>query len=79
MAITLTGKRTAISMKLNNGVDDKGNIKLVSLNLGTLKASDLTSEDNQKAQNIINALTPCLSKTVYSTEKTHVDIMTENA
>ena len=79
MAISLTGKRTAVSMKLNNGTDDKGKIKLISLNLGSLKSADFSSEDAQKAQNIINALKPCLSKTVYSVEKTHVDTMTENA
>ena len=79
MAITLTGKRTAISMKLNNGTDDKGNVKLLSLDLGSLKSADLSTADNQKAQNIINALKPCLSKVVYSVEKTHVDTMTESA
>ena len=78
MAVTLTGKRTAVSMKLNNGTDSEGKIKLVSLNLGSLNTADFTSEDAQKAQNIINALQPCLSKTVYRTEKTHVDYMTES-
>ncbi len=79
MAITFSGKRTAISIKLNNGLDDKGQVKLVSLNLGTLKSADLTSEDAQKAQNIINALAPCLDKVIVQTEKTHVDLMAESA
>ena len=79
MAITLTGKRTAISMKLNNGLDEKGQIKLVALNLGTLKTADLSSAELQKAQNIMNALESCLSKTIYRTEKTHIDTMTESA
>ena len=79
MAVTLTGKRTSVSMKLNNGTDEQGKIKLVSLNFGTLKSADLTGETAQKAQNIINALKPCLGKSVYSVEKTHVDTMTESA
>ncbi len=79
MAITLTGTRTAVNIKLNNGVDQEGKLKTVNLNLGSLKASDFTSEDCQKAMNIINALQPCLDKTVYSTQKTHVDEMIESA
>ena len=75
MAVSLMAKRTAISMKLNNGTDSEGKIKLVALNLGSLKEEDLTSEELQKAQNIINALAPCLDKTVHHTEKTHVDTL----
>ena len=79
MAITLTSKKTSVSMKLNNGTDSEGKIKQIGLNLGNLKATDFTSEDAQRAQNIINALTQCLSKALLSVEKTHVDVMQESA
>ena len=75
MAVILMAKSTAISMKLNNGTDSKGQLKTVALNLGSLKEEDFTSEDLQKAQNIISALEPCLDKVVHHTEKTHVDTL----
>ena len=78
MAVALNAKKTSVSIKLNNGLDEEGKVKTVGLNLGTLNIADFTSETAQKAQNIINALTPCLSKAVTSVEKTHVDYMTES-
>ncbi len=77
MAVSMNPKKTAVSLKLNNGTDSEGKIKTVNLNLGTLKIADFTSETAQKAQNIITALKPCLSKAVVSVEKTHIDFLVE--
>ena len=73
MAVTTTAKRVSVSLKLNNGVSDKGTTKTVSLGLGTL---DKTAYDAQKAMNIVALLTPCLSKELVTVEKTAVDTLT---
>lgn len=75
MAVVLEDKRVAVAIKLNNGTDSEGNIKTVSTSLGTLSTSGF---DAQKAQNIINALAPCLSKVVYSRELTQVKYMSDS-
>lgn len=76
MAVTLQTKKISVSMKLNNGTDSEGKIKLISANLGSLST---TNFDAQKAANIINALKPCLSKVVYTSEITEVKTILESA
>ena len=74
MAVTSITKRVAVSLKLNNGTSTTGSIKTVSVNLGSLNKSAF---DAQKAINIVNALSSCLERSVYSTEKTEVSILSE--
>ena len=74
MAVTSITKRVAVSLKLNNGTSTTGSIKTVSVNLGSLNKSAV---DAQKAINIVNALSSCLERSVYSTEKTEVSILSE--
>lgn len=64
MAAT-TIKKVACRVQLENGTDAEGNIKLVSQSIGTL-GKDVFNAD--KALAIVQALGPCLSKTINSTE-----------
>lgn len=61
-----TLKKVSVNLKLENGTDAEGNIKLVNVSLGTLSKD---SFDADKALAIVQLLSPCLSKTVNSTEK----------
>ena len=61
-----TLKKVSVNLKLENGTDAEGNIKLVSQPLGTLGKD---SFDADKALAIVRLLAPCLSKTINSTEK----------
>ena len=72
MAVTLTGKKTSVSMKLNNGTDSEGNVKLVTVNLGNMSEENF---DDDKALAVVTALAPCLSKTVSSIEKVEVSTL----
>ena len=77
MAVTATPKKVSISMKLNNGVDDKGNLKTVAMNLASgTNPLNVATYDNTKAMAIVDSLRPCLDKAVYQVEKTAVDILT---
>lgn len=67
MAITETALKDAVSMKLNNGTDASGNIKTVSVSIGSLSTA---SYDNSKAMAVVNAISPCLSKGVYEVRHT---------
>lgn len=71
MAITENVTKQAITMKLNNGYDAQGNIKTVNLGLGSLSA---TGYNAQKALNIVEDLTACLSKSVVEVQ--HVQTST---
>ena len=69
MAVTETNVKNAVTMKLNNGVDSQGNIKTVDVSIGTLSTTG-SDYDKDKAFAIVNALTSCLSKTLYNTQHT---------
>lgn len=73
MATDLTPTKRTATLKLNNGTDSSGNIKTVSLNLGSL---DVANWDADKAMAIMNALAPCLKKTVHQRTTTEENIMT---
>ena len=74
MSVVTECKKITVAMKLNNGTTTTGTVKTVSLNLGSLNKSAF---DAQKAINIVNALSSCLERSVYSTEKTEVSILSE--
>ena len=63
---TETLKKVAVNIILENGTDSEGNLKLVSLSLGTLSKD---SFDADKALGIVRVLGPCLSKTINSVVK----------
>lgn len=69
MAVTTTPKKVSVSIKLNDGVDQSGNVKTVGVSLGTLS---LDGYDDTKALAVISALENCLSKEIYSIDKTYV-------
>ncbi|MBQ7578777.1 MAG: hypothetical protein IJT21_10995 [Synergistaceae bacterium] len=72
MAVTITAKRLAVSLKLNNGVSDKGTTKTLSVSLGSMSK---TAFDADKVMNIVAVLSPCFSKELLRVEKTAVDIL----
>ncbi len=74
MAVETTIKSVRCNMKLNNGLDPEGNVQTVSVSLGTLNKN---TWDAQKALNITALAAPCLAKTLYSTEKTETDYISE--
>ncbi len=74
MAVTSTMTRVAVKMLLNNGTDASGNIKTVSVSLGSLS---VTGYDDTKAMAVIAAIGPCLTKSVYSVKKTVDYTMTD--
>lgn len=65
MAVTEVMDKNVVQVRLNDGLDSHGNVKTVNLNLGSLSGS-ASDWDAQKAMNIIEALIPCLSKSVDS-------------
>lgn len=65
MAVIETLTKRVFRMKLDNGTDDKGNVKTVNNTFPTLSISGW---DMDKAMAISNAVRPCLSHTVYSHE-----------
>ena len=62
-------KKISVNVKLNNGTDSEGNVRLVSVTLGNLSEENY---DNDKVLAVVTALAPCLSKTVSSIEKVEV-------
>ncbi len=74
MAVTSTLKKVSVNVKLDNGTDSLGNVKTVSVNLGTLSVQNF---DAAKAMAIVNLLDRCLVKEVYSVEKVEVSTMVE--
>lgn len=66
MSVETLKKRTC-SIKLENGTDSSGNVRYVSLNIGSLNASRW---DGDKALAIVGALESCLNKTIGFVEPT---------
>ena len=71
MAVS-TLKKISVNVKLNNGTDSEGNVRLVSVTLGNISEENY---DNDKALAVVTALAPCLSKTVSSIEKVEVSTL----
>lgn len=76
MAVVLTPKSRKATIKLANGTDSSGNVKTVNLNLGSLSVATWNAD---KAMAIINAITPCLTKTLHQSTTTEESIMTAGA
>lgn len=71
---TNTVKKISVSFRLNNGTDSDGNVKTVGLSLGNL-TQDTTKYDDDKVLAIKALLEPCLEKSIYSTEKSVVTVL----
>ena len=74
MAAATECKKISVAIKLNNGTTTTGKAKTVSVNLGSLNK---TAFDAQKAVNIVNALVPCLDKSLNAIMKTEVSELYE--
>lgn len=61
MAVTETVKKRAVTLQLENGIDDEGNYRYVAQSLGTLSKD---SWDADKIMNIKDGIAPLFSKTV---------------
>ncbi len=72
MAVS-TLKKVSVSVKLNNGTDSKGHVKTVSISLGNMSE---TNYDDDKALAVVSTLSPCLSKTIVSVEKSEISTLT---
>lgn len=78
MAVTETLEKNAVTMKLNIGLDAQGNVKTANVGLGTLDiVNPATTWDAQKAMNIVEALSACLTKPVYSVIRTATSVMVD--
>lgn len=67
-----TLKKITVSVKLNNGTDSEGNVKLVSVSLGNMSEENF---DDDKALAVVTALAPCLAKTVSSIEESDLSTL----
>ena len=74
MAVITTPKKVSVNVKLDNGTDDKGNVRTVNLSLGNLSLSGF---DAAKAMAVVNLIKPCLCHTVYNVEKVEVSDLEE--
>lgn len=70
---TTTLTKVSVKVKLDDGVDAKGNDKFVNVTLGTL---DEDNYDADKCLAIVTALAPCLSKSVEVVEEVKVSTLT---
>ena len=68
-----TLSKVSVNIKLDNGPDDEGRQRTVSVSLGNLSASNF---DADKVLAVKNALEPCLDKEVYSVEMIQTSIIT---
>lgn len=76
MAVTATLTKAAVKMNLNNGTDAQtGEVKTVAVSLGSVNP---TTYNAQKAMNIVNAIAPCLTKSVYSVHEVKTSTLTES-
>ena len=74
MAVSETTKKISVNVILNTGTSN-GVIQTASFSIGALSSSNY---DAQKIMNIVNLLSDCLSKPVYSAEKVEVKTLTED-
>lgn len=76
-AVTETVTKNSIQVKLNNGTDPStGQVRTVSGGFPTLSLEP-NDYDAQKVMNVIEALSPCLTKTVYSVQHTQLSDLTD--
>ena len=77
MAVTSTLVRNSVFLKLNAGTLESGAPIIKTVSLGSLKSSTFNSSDNQKVQNIVDALMPCLAYSLYQTQHLVLNIIDE--
>lgn len=75
MAVTESIRSVTARPVLNDGLDSSGNIVTINGSFGSALSSSqfeeaTLAESNQKLLNIVSALEPCLSLTVYQVTKT---------
>jgi len=70
-AVTESVTKNSIQVKLNNGSTATGQISTVNAGFPTLN-TDTSTYDAQKVMNVVNALVPCLTKSVYAVQHTTV-------
>lgn len=61
-----TRKKVACNVVLENGTDSEGNLKTVNLSLGALSKDSWNAD---KALAIVQALGPCLNKTINNVQE----------
>ena len=66
-------KKVSVNIKLDNGMDSEGNIRTVTISLGSLSKDNFNAD---KALAVITALEPCLNKEVNTVEKVEVSTIT---
>ena len=74
MAVVSTLEKIAVKMLLNNGQDEQGNTKTVSVNLGSLNP---TAYDASKALAVVAGIIPCLSRTLSSIQEVRTSTLDE--
>lgn len=76
MAVVATPTKNIVYMVLNNGSDpETGQITTVKQSLGTL-TENMSNYDDAKAMAIMEALSPCLTKTLYSAQRVTTNTLT---
>ena len=74
MAVTLTPKSVAVTLKVNNGTTTSGALRTASISIGRMHPEHF---DAQKACNIVNTLAACLDRSAHAIEKAEVDEISE--
>ena len=75
MAVENIVNKISVNMKLNNGTKDG---KTVTVNQA-LPTMSLAAYDDDKAMTVIDAITPCLEKTLNGVEKVVTSKLVKNA
>ena len=75
MAIIVEPKKISVNLLLENGQTEEGRVKTVNVSLGNL---NVYAFDADKAYAIAEVLTPCLSKELYSIQKTETSEIYSN-
>ena len=65
-------RKISVNIQLNNGTDTYGQDRYVSISLGNLSEENY---DADKVYSVIEALAPCLSKTVSSVNEVRVSTL----
>lgn len=69
MAVTRTLNKATCRLKLNNGTDPStGQIKTVNQSMPSITPEYNKTTDDDKLMAIIEALAPCLTKSIYNVE-----------
>lgn len=69
MAVTRTLQKGTARLKLNNGTDPStGQVRTVNQSMPSLTPEYTPATDDEKLMAVIEALVPCLTKSVYSVE-----------